>query len=66
MIEHLITRHRIPAEIRESRGHACEIPAGDEDGTLFEINIERPFGFAVKHAEVQQQVGDGPVAVSGG
>ena len=45
--------------------HRRQIAAGDEDRALLEVDVERGLGLVVDQIEVQQQVGDGAVAVAG-
>ena len=45
--------------------HHRQVAAGHQDRALPEIDVERRLGLVVDDAEVEQQVGDGAIAVAG-
>ena len=64
MIE-LHTGQRVDAVIGERCRHDGEVAAGDGDGALAEIEVERLDRVATDHAGVEHHIGDGAVAMAG-
>ena len=55
----------MPSHVGQRCGHHREIAAADQDRALLEVDVERRFGLLVHQAEVEQQVGDRPIPMTG-
>ena len=60
----LLAGQRIAALVREGRGHDGQVPRGDAERALAEIDVEHLVHVTLQDAVVAQQVGDGPVSVA--
>jgi hypothetical protein len=54
---------RVDAGVGERRGHDRQVPAGDRDRALAQVQLEGGLDVAVEHPLAAHEVGGGPVAV---
>jgi hypothetical protein len=55
----------VAAHVRERRGHHRQIATGHQDRALLEVDVERRLGPLMDDAEVQEQIRDRAIAMTG-